>query len=186
MAARPDRRRVLAASLVLAGLLVTALGGYAVAGALEEPAGDPVGFDGLSVRPLSGWEPAGAGDIGTWRFFRLTRGTGTLDVAVQPATSAGSQDAAAIRYVNEVLRRGLARLTVSQDLQLVTTASGLQGVRFTYTGVLADTRQAIEGEATVAVTDRGDAVAFDAWTHTGLLPFVLSDAHAMIDRAEVA
>jgi hypothetical protein len=179
-------RRFFGASVVLVGLLVTALGGYAVASALEEPAGAPVGFDGLRVRPLSGWAAAGSGEVEGWTFFRLTRGTGNLDVAVRVGTPSGGEDIAAIRYVDEVLRRSLARLTVSEDLERVAMASGLRGVRFNYTGVVVDTRQAIEGEVTVAVTAGGAAIAFDAWTHTGLLPFVLSDAHAMIDGAQVA
>ena len=184
MVARPHRST--AAALVLVVLLATALGGYAIASVLEEPTGAAVRIDGLRLRPLSGWATAGGGEVGGWTFFRLTRGTGILDAAVRSGASSGGVGAAAIRYVDEVLRRSLVRLLVSEELEAVSTASGLDGVRFTYTGVVADTRQAIEGEVTVAVTLAGDAVAFDAWTQTGQLPFVLGDAHAMIDRVEAA
>ncbi len=184
MVARP--RRLTAVALVLVALLATALGGYAIASVLEEPPGAAVGIDGLRLRPLSGWAAAGGGEIGGWTLLRLTRGTGNLDAAVRPGASSGGVGAAAIRYVDEVLRRSLVRLSVSEELEGVSTASGLAGVRFTYTGVVADTRQAIEGEVTVVVTLAGGAVAFDVWTQTGQLPFVLGDAHAMIDRAEAA
>jgi hypothetical protein len=178
-------RRFTAEALVVGVMLLTSLGGYALASALAEPAGAPIGFEGLQVRPLSGWEAAGSGEVGGWSFFRLTRGTGNLDVAVRPGGPSGGAGGAAIRYVNDVLRRSLTRLTVTEDLARVVTASGLEGVRFTYTGVVADTSQAIEGEVTVAATLGGDGVAFDVWTQSGHLPFVLGDAHAMIDRAVV-
>jgi hypothetical protein len=183
---RPDRSAAsIGVAVVLGVLVITALGGYAVASVLEEPSGEAVTFEGVRIQPLSGWAVAGTGAGEGWAFVRLTRGSGTLDVAVRPGGSSEGEGAAAVRYVNEILRRSLARLAVSQ-LESVATSSGLRGVRFTYTGVLADTRQTIEGEVTVAVTDAGNAVAFDAWTQTGLLPFVLTDVHAMVDRLETA
>lgn len=179
------RSALTGATVILLVLLATSFGGYPIASVLHEPAGEPVGFDGLRVRPLLGWAAAGTGDAGPWTFVRLTRGSGNFDVVVRPGGSPGGEGAAVIRYVGEVLRRGLSRLTVSEELEPVTTGSSLGGLRFRYTGVVSDTGQAIEGEVTVAIGPGGDAVAFDVWAPTGLLPFLLADADAMIDRAEV-
>lgn len=171
------------AVVVLAALAAVSLGGYGVSSTLEEPAGDPVGFDGLAVQPLSGWTAAGGGEVGGWRFFRLTRGTGNLDVAVRraPSTSAAG---AAIQYVDEVLRRSLVRLTVSERLEPVMLQSGEEGVRFSYAGVVSDTAQSIEGQVTVVASGLG-GVAFDAWTLAGQLPFVLDDVQVMLEEATI-
>ena len=167
---------------ILTALIAVAMGGHGIASVLEEPTEAPVGFNGLEVRPLSGWATAGGGEVGEWSFFRLTRGTGNLDVAVRRPGSTGDAGVAAIAYVDDVLRRSLVRLSVSETLEPVSLGSGRAGVRFAYAGVVADTRQSIEGEVTIVSTVEG-GVAFDAWTPEGQLTFALGDVRAMIDSA---
>lgn len=168
---------------VLASLLAVAFGGHGVASVLEEPVGATVGIDGIQIRPLSGWEDAGSGEVGGWRFVRVTRGTGNLDVSAQVPATSRDATVAAIDYVNDVLRGSLVRLSVSEGLEPV-SVEGRTGVRFAYAGVVADTRQPIEGEVTVVSSGRG-GVAFDAWTPEGQLAFALGDIDAMIDSATI-
>ena len=170
-------------TVVVVSLLVVSFGGFAVSSALDEPVGATVAFDGIAIHPLSGWEEAGGGEVGGWRFFRVTRGTGNLDVSVQPPIASGDATVAAIDYVNQVLRRGLLRLSVSEGLEPV-SVHGRAGVRFAYAGVVADTRQPIEGEVTVVWVGRG-GLAFDAWTPEGQLAFALGDVGAMIEAATI-
>lgn len=186
-AERPSRASRIAPAAVVVALLSTVLGGFAVAGLLAEPAGAPVGFDGLVLlRPLTGWTAAGNGGSAGWSFARITRGTGNMDVAVRPGATDATGFAAAVRYVDEVLRGAVTRLTVSDEISSVTLGSGLPAVRFTYTGVVVAARQPIEGEVTVVASISTGPVVFDAWTPEGQLPFALGDVHAMIDTAEVA
>jgi hypothetical protein len=178
-----SRARWLGPAAVLASLLAVAFGGRVVSSVLEEPEGATVGLDGLLIRPLSGWEEAGSGEAGGWTFFRLTRGTGNLDVSMQAPATSGDATVAAIRYVDDVLRRSLVRLSVSEGLEPV-SLEGRPGVRFAYAGVVVDTRQPIEGEVTVVWTGKG-GVAFDAWTPEGQLAFALGDINAMIESATI-
>jgi hypothetical protein len=170
-------------TVVVASLLAVSFGGFAVSSVLDEPVGATVAFDGIAIQPLSGWEEAGAGEVGGWSFFRVTRGTGNLDVSIQPPIASGDATVAAIDYVNEVLRKGLVRLSVSEGLEPV-SVEGRAGVRFAYAGVVADTRQPVEGEVTVVWIGRG-GLAFDAWTPEGQLAFALGDVGAMIDSATI-
>jgi hypothetical protein len=167
---------------VLASLVAVSFGGFAVSSVLDQPVGSTVGFDGIAIQPLSGWEEAGSGEVGGWSYFRVTRGTGNLDVSVQAPIASGDATVAAIDYVNEVLRRSLDRLSISEGLEPV-SVEGRAGVRFAYAGVVADTRQPIEGEVTVVWI--GGGLAFDAWTPEGQLAFALGDVGAMIDSATI-
>jgi hypothetical protein len=104
-------------------------------------------------------------------------------VSVQAPATSRDATVAALDYVNDVLRGSLLRLSVSEGLKPV-AVEGRAGVRFAYAGVVADTRQPIEGEVTVVSTGRG-GVAFDAWTPEGQLAFALDDIGAMIDSATI-
>jgi hypothetical protein len=171
---------------VVAALAVTAAGGYAVTAAFDDPGGAPVEIGGaVRVSPLSGWATAGPVAVRGWTFGRLTRGTATLDVGVA-ALPAGAPEEVARAYLDDFLRRQLTRLSVDEELEAVTLASGVVGVRFRYAGFLRDSATAIEGEVTALRTSAGGAVAFDAWSPEGSLTFAIGDAHAMIDAAAIA
>jgi hypothetical protein len=183
MRSRPSWRP----SLVVVGvLLVLTLGGWIVAAALAEPAGQPVGFPGLvTVQPLSGWQSAGEREVPGASLVRLTRGGGNLDiVAFQPQGEDGRT--LATRYVNSVLRTQLDRLSVSNRFSDIALQDGTQGLRFTYAGVAIETGQSIEGEVTVAFTPSGNAVVFDAWAAEGLFSYAQGDLHTMIARAALS
>lgn len=171
---------------VAATLAVTAAGGYAVTAALDDPAGAPVEIGGsVRVLPLSGWATVGPIAVREWSFGRLARGTATLDVGVASLPAASPEEVARA-YLEDFLRRQLTRLSVDEELEAVTLASGVVGVRFRYAGFLRDSATAIEGEVTALRTSAGRAVAFDAWSPEGLLTFAIGDAHTMIDAAVIA
>jgi hypothetical protein len=185
--ASTERRPWRVLAVVIGALLVTVLGGYATASILTTSIESPVGFEGIvRIHPLSGWSPAGRGVVGSWPFVRVTRGSGSLDLAVAPATTIAGAGAgvAATRYVDDVLQSTLVRLTVSERLAPVRVDGGVEGVRFAYTGVGAETHVSIEGEVTVVIAPSGPVV-FDVWAPEGLLRFVLPDANVMIDAAEL-
>lgn len=172
--------------VVAAALAVTAAGGFAVTAALDDPGGAPVEVGGaVRVRPLSGWTTAGPVAVQGWSFGRLTRGTATLDVGSRTLPAASADDVART-YLDDFLRQQLTRMSVDEELEAVTLASGVVGVRFRYTGFLRDSATAIEGEVTAVRTSTGAAVAFDAWSPEGLLPFAIGDMRTMIDDAAIA
>ncbi len=180
---RPSRGGL--ATLAVLGVIVTVvLGGYVTADALSEPSGSAVDVAGVvRVRPLSGWALAGRGEMAGGQFVHLTRGSGNLVVAAfgGPREDAGSL----ARGYADLLSGQLSRLSVSRP-QAVRLASGAEGVRFGYVGVVAGTGTSIEGEVVVIVAASGDGVVFDAWAPAGALSFVRSDIETMIDLAEVA
>jgi len=169
---------------IVGTILGGVLGGYVAAAALSEPVGPAVGIPGVvSVRPLSGWAFAGRGFFEGFDYVGVTRGSGNLVAGV---AASGTSDAAglAVAYVRVVLSRQMTQLSVSrrEDIQL---DSGARGVRFGYVGVIEETGASVEGEVSVVVTPSGHGVVFDGWAPAGLLSFVRSDIHTMIERAEV-
>ncbi|MEP7060092.1 MAG: hypothetical protein ABI828_05115 [Actinomycetota bacterium] len=173
---------------VLASLLVIVVGGYVTAGALSEPAGPPMRVARVvQIQPLSGWSFAERGTVcpGGPQFARLTRGGGSIDVAAYPGAG-GTAEELAITYRRELEQCELTRLSVSSSLEPVRTASGLQGVRFTYSGLVPKTGTSIDGEVTVIVSSAGNGAAFDGWAPAGLLSYASGDINTMIDEAVVA
>lgn len=171
---------------VVAGLLLLVGGGYAAAGVLSEPAGPPIRVAGVvTVQPLSGWSLAGRGRLGTSgpMFARLTRGGGSVDVIAYPGVG-GTAGSLAATYTRE-LENPLTRLSVSSQLEPVHTAAGLQGVRFSYAGVIRETSTPIDGEVTVIVGPSGNGAIFDGWAPAGLLSYASGDIGSMIQRAVI-
>lgn len=184
---RRCERRWLPLSGVVVVLLAVVGGGYAAAGALSEPAGPPVQVGGIvTIQPLSGWSLAGRGRLSTngQMFARLTRGGGSVDVIAYPGISGTAGSLAAI-YTRE-LENPLTRLSVSSQLEPVHTATGLQGVRFSYAGVIRETSTPIDGEVTVIVGPSGNGAVFDGWAPAGLLPYASGDIGSMIDSVVIA
>lgn len=185
---RPDQaaplapaHRWIAPLVVLLVIATVVAGGYVVFAALAEPAGPPVGVEGVvSVQPLSGWEVAGQGEVDGHVYTRLSRGSGTLDVvAWGPATDT----AALAADYRSTLGTQLSQLQVSDDLTPVVLEDGTEGDRFRYVGVVADTGATVEGVVTCVVTPEGQGVVLDGWAPEGMLSFVDGDLEAMVDRA---
>lgn len=167
-------------ALVVAGVV---FGGYAVGGALSIPAGPPVEVAGVvRVQPLSGWEVTGRFEDPAG--VRLTRGGGNLDVVAIPFSGDASQLVA--EYVKAVLEPEASRLSVSSEAEPVRLTSGLEGVRIAYVGRFGKSQTPIEGEVTAVVSPSGVGVVFDAWGPSGVLRYIVGDARAMTDAAEVA
>ncbi|MBI3648204.1 MAG: hypothetical protein HY240_05605 [Actinobacteria bacterium] len=178
---------------VVAVILVVVLGGYVVAAALSEPAGPPVGFNGIArVRPLSGWQDAGFGhgtlDVGgrplPLAFVVLTRGNGNLSISAVPGAGV-APGALADAFVADALGGQLDRLSVSRRPEQVTLASGVPAVRLGFVGVRHDTGASVEGEVTALATPGGDGVVFVASAPAGLFRFIQGDVHAMEDDVEL-
>ena len=175
---------------VVAVIAVVVLGGYVTSAALSEAAGAPVQIPGIvQVRPLSGWVESGAGQVeieigggAPGLFVHLTRGNGNFAVVAVRVGSVSPEELARA-YVLGELERGLARLTVSRNLENVTLGSGASAVRLAYVGEVVETGVSIEGEIAVLVTPGGDGVIFDAVAPEGLLQFILGDVHSMEDDA---
>jgi hypothetical protein len=189
---RPDRRarrqesgrRWGPAVVAVAVIALVVLGGYAVAAALAEPTGPPVGFRGVvTVRPLSGWSADEQLEVPGAPGIRLSRGSGNLDIIAAP----GSVDPAQLAesYADRALPRQLERVRVSDRLERVALAGGVPAVRFEYIGVLESSGASIEGQVTAAVTGDGNGVVFDGWAPQGLLPFVREDIQTMVEHAQV-
>lgn len=175
-------RTVLPVAVVVLVIATVVLGGYVVAGALSAPVGPPVEVGGLvRVSPLSGWELAGrfAGPPGA----RLTRGSGTLDVAVLSST--GTDENALRLYVEAVLEPGAGQLSVSEP-EPAALESGLRGSRISFVGLFGDVQAPVEGQVTAVTSPSGAGVVFSGWAPSGLLRFALDDIETMIARAEIA
>jgi hypothetical protein len=169
--------------VVVVALVITAVvfGGYVLAGALSAPAGPPVDVaGGVRITPLSGWEAAA-------RFteppgIRLTRGSGTLDIAVFTSIET---DAEALRvYVELFLERGAEQLSVSEP-ERATLDSGVEGSRVFFVGLFGDVQAPVEGQVTAVASPSG-AVVFSGWAPSGLLRYALEDIDTMVARAEIA
>jgi hypothetical protein len=177
-------RRWLPPAAVLVVVLVTTLGGFVAAAALAEPTGPPVSIPGVvSVRPLTGWELAAPGSVGDRPFVRVTRGSGTL-AAVTWGPSADAE-ALAVEVHDELLGESLDQLSVSDVLVPVTLDQGLEGRRFTFVGIDAESAAAVEGEVTTVISPDGQGVVFVGLAPEGLLAFVDGDIHTMVRRAIV-
>ena len=177
------RRRILPTVGVALVLVVVVFGGYAVGGALSTPTGSPVEIAGVvRVQPRSGGEVAAR--VAEPAGVRLTRGGGSLDVVAIPFS--GDAAALAQEYVGEVLEPEASRLSVSPEVEVVRLASGLEGVRIAYVGRFGKSQTPIEGEVTAVVSPSGVGVVFDAWGPAGVLRYIVEDARAMTDAAEVA
>ncbi|MEA2556891.1 MAG: hypothetical protein QOG88_429 [Actinomycetota bacterium] len=179
-------RRWLPVLFVLATLLAVVGGGYVTAAALSEPAGAPITVSRVvRIQPLSGWAFAGWGRLSSGEeFARLSRGVGSVDVIAFPRRG-GTAQALAVAYTGQ-LDLEVTRLSVSSQLAPVRTASGSQGVRFSYTGVDPDTSASIDGEVTVILGPSGSGAVFNGWTPAGLLPYASHDIGFMVDKAIVA
>jgi hypothetical protein len=189
---RPDesawlqaRERKWLPTLAVFGVIVfTTIGGYVAAALLATPAGPPVGFPGLvTVQPIAGWEPAGAGTTQGHPYLGIARGNGTLIVVDWgPASDA---EALAVDVVEGVLQAELSQVSVSDELTSPTLADGTMGVRFRFVGVDPDTGGSLEGEVTTFVASAGRGVAFIGLAPEGQLPFMEGDLHTIIYRAKV-
>jgi hypothetical protein len=178
-------RRWLPAIAVLGVVLATTLGGFVVAAALSEPAGEPVSIPGVvAVTPLSGWEPAEPSSIDGRPFVRLTRGNGTL-AALAWGPFAGDAAALAAAVRDDVLGSLLEQLTVSDRLTVVRFDQGLVGRRFTYVGIDRGSGSAVEGEVTTVISPEGQGVAFVGIAPEGLLAFIAGDLQTMVSDATV-
>ncbi|MGH2629386.1 MAG: hypothetical protein ACRDHI_02340 [Actinomycetota bacterium] len=178
-------RRWWPAIAVLGVMLVVTLGGFVVAAALAEPAGQPVSIPGaVSVQPLSGWEPAEPGTLGGRPFVRLTRGNGTL-AAVAWGAAPGDAAALATEVRDGWLSGSLDRLTASETFTPVTLDQGLEGQRFTFVGVDPSSGTPVEGEVTAVVDATGQGVVFVGLAPEGLLAFIDGDLQTMVRRATV-
>jgi len=178
-------RRWLPAVAVLVVLTMATFGGFVVSAALSEPAGPPVSIAGVvSVQPLSGWEPAEAGEVAERPIVRITRGSGTLAVVAWGSVPGDSESLAA-DVVDELLRDQLDRLTVSELLTTVRLDEGLEAQRFTFVGIDRTTDAAVEGEVTTVVAPGGEGVIFVGVAPEGLLAFVDGDLHTMIAAASL-
>lgn len=184
--ARRSSRGGWATSAVVATILAVVLGGYMAAAALSEPVGRPVTILGVvTVRPLSGWISAeGVTSFDGGPSVQLSRGSGNLRVTVREPYR-GDPNTLAGAYRDSVLTERLSQLSVSRNLENVRLRTGLLGVRFAYVGVIADTGTSVEGEVTVVVTPSGHGIIFNAWAPAGLMSFVRSDVHTMVNEAEV-
>jgi hypothetical protein len=177
-------RRWWPALVAVAVIGIVVLGGYAVAGALAEPTGPPVGFRGVvSVRPLSGWSADKQLEVLGAPGIRLSRGSGNLDIIAVPGS--GTPEQLAQDYADRALPSELERIRVSDRLEPVALAGGVPAVRFEYLGVLASSGASIEGQVTSAVTADGEGIVLDGWAPQGLLPFVRGDIQTMVARAQV-
>jgi hypothetical protein len=149
-----------------------------IAAALSEPAGPPVDVGGVvRVEPLSGWEvaqdPPGV---------RLTRGPGTLIVRAFPFAGDASQ--LLHTYVEQSFGSRAEQISFG-TVEPVRLRSGVTGMRMHYVGTVPGVQTPIEGQLTAAIAPSGVGVVFNVWAPEGLLRFVLDDAGAMIDRAEI-
>ena len=178
-------RKWLPVLATLAVMALTVLGGFAVAGALSEPAGPPVQVGGaVTVFPLSGWTDTGEGDLGDLAGARITRGTSTLDVLTRPTEL--TPEAILVRYIQRFLRPAARSLQVSEDVREVPLAGGLMGLRVSYVGSFGERASEVEGEVTVAVSPTGSAAIFDAWGPSGQFAYSLGDTREMTRTAEVS
>ena len=183
---RRERRwwPVIAALVTIA---VVVLGGYVTAAALSEPAGPPVGVQGVvTVGPLSGWETAIEQPFADGAFVRLSRGSGSLDIVVVRAGISSTDEELAAWYRDQVLSVQLDELSVSDRLETARLDSGRAALRFVYIGVDGVSGGAVEGEVTLLVTSSGAGVVLDGFAPGGLLGFSISDIRTMVDAAEVA
>lgn len=170
---------------VLGAMLVVTFGGFVVAAALAEPAGQAVAIPGVvSVQPLSGWEPAEPGTLGGRPFVTLTRGNGTL-AAVAWGPASGDAVALASEVRDGWLSGSLDRLAASETFTPVRLDQGLEGQRFTFVGVDPSSGTAVEGEVTAVVDPTGQGVVFVGLAPEGLLAFIDGDLQTMVRRATV-
>lgn len=189
---RPDEARWLRARerrwwptlAVFAVIVLVTVGGYVAAALLATPAGPPVGFPGVvSVQPIAGWESAEPGITEGHPYVSVTRGNGTLVVVDWGQVTTG--ESLATDVVDEVLDAEFSQLSVSDELEAVTLADGIQGVRFRFVGLDPDGGGSIEGEVTAVVTPAGRGVVFVGLAPDGQLAFVDGDLRTMVDLARV-
>ena len=86
---------------------------------------------------------------------------------------------------DELLGESLDQLSVSDVLVPVTLDQGLEGRRFTFVGIDAESAAAVEGEVTTVISPDGQGVVFVGLAPEGLLAFVDGDIHTMVRRAIV-
>jgi hypothetical protein len=182
--APPLRQRRWIPVVALAGVLAAVTtGGYLTSDTLGQIRGGAVAV-GTSVRvtPFPGWELAGRSTDPDR--IRLTSGSTSLDVAAFPFD--GTDVDLLGRYVDQVLEPDAEQFRVSEEVEPVRLASGLNGSRIAYVGLFGDVQSPIEGEVTAVVSPSGEGVIFDGWAPAGQLQFEIDEIDAMIDRAEIA
>jgi hypothetical protein len=192
--ADPPGRRWLPTGLVALVMSVTVLGGFVVAETLPQPDVRPVALGGvLTIHPLPGWEmvrreevtvPSPSGREISAEFAQLTRGSGALDLLALPGFGGSALELADL-YADEVLASQLERLSVSDRVERIMLATGLEAVRFGYIGSEPQSGAAIEGSVTVVVAPSGSGAVFDGWAFQGQLELISEELVAMIDRAQV-
>ena len=174
-------RRWLPTIAVVVVIVGVVFGGYAVAGSLSTPSGQPVSVGGVVfVYPLRGWEHADT--FADPPGIRLAKGSGALDVAAVPFS--GTEQDLLREYVEQVLEPDANQLQVS-DPGHVTLGGGRMGARAVYVGSFGDVQTPIEGEVTAVMTDSGIGVIFDGWAPSGALQYVITDIEAMVAGAEI-
>jgi hypothetical protein len=174
-ATRSRERRWWPALVVTATILAVVVGGRLVRGTAPTPAAVSVGD--VRIEPRPGWTL----DRSEAAFARLHRGPVVLDVYATPSSYTGPIGVATT-YVDQVLRPGLARLSLGEPVA-ATIGNGTPAVRVGYVG-MTDRGVAIEG-VVVAASGVRSSVLFDASAPQGALAAVARDVGAMIDGAVV-
>lgn len=169
------------ALVTTAVIIAVVVGGYVVAAAMSTPSGPPVEVGGVTVFPLSGWQPR-TGEAAGLPAARLTRGNANLDIVSAQAET--GPEVVLARYVHDVLEPASDRLSISDPVTAVTLDSGLPALRVSYLGSFGERNVQVEGEVTVAVSFEGTAAVFDAWGPEGLFGYVREDTREIVRTAE--
>jgi hypothetical protein len=166
--------------LVLLIMLGVVGGGYAAADAVASVPPQPVTVaEGVTIRPLPGWEFGGRGEDG--RSVLLSKGNGSVHVSLTRARI----DATAA--LTELLRgwRAQPRSQVSSgEIQPADVRISGGAVRVSYSGTFEDVEYPVEGEAT-AVAGTTATVIFDGWSGMGDYAAVRPQIDQMIREATI-
>jgi hypothetical protein len=186
----PHEARWVPALGALAVIVVTAFGGYVVAGdptaAGKEIRGDggepgpPIAVGPITIRPAPGWIVAE--QIPDPPQLRLTSGAAQLLVAIPPSES--SPSALLQSYIEEILEPQARQLSVSRVRQ-VELPSGQIGSLLAYVGSFEGVASPLEGEVLAVVSAIGTPVLFDGWAPEGLWVGARGDVRSMVASAEI-
>jgi hypothetical protein len=91
----------------------------------------------------------------------------------------------AVDVRDEVLDGSLDQLSVSEVLTPVVLDQGIEGQRYTFVGIDAESGAAVEGEVTTVISPDGQGVVFVGLAPEGLLAFVDGDLRTMVSAAIV-
>ncbi len=182
---RAEPRRWLPTIAVLAVVLATTLGGFVVSAASSESTGPTVSIDGVvSVRPLSGWEPAEVGSLGrpsdggTHAWQRHTRCALAGDLSSVAPKAWRSRSA-------RTLPGSLDQLRSPSSSRRSCSTRGSADIGSRSSASIVRSGAALEGEVTTVVSPGGHGVVFVGLAPEGLLAFVDGDLHTMIATAVV-